>query len=201
MDPRNTEEQKKRTVIRVGTTALAAVIVVLFLLFRPGNGSDLPGILTESGEGYAIYQNGAVYTLRLTDREGNVLRDDGPYEKCPEVRQTGDGLWEVSLQGEAGGASGWAYYFAPENGQISELFYGLFDERGGLVLCAQADRLIVRGVFTEEPFLELTGFSRPLAPVAEPFTDARFSDDGGSVIVSYLAGEELSPVTEAIGLD
>ena len=119
MDPRKEEEQKKRTAIRVGTTALAAVVVVLFLLFRPGDGGDLPGVLVDSGEGYAIYQNGALYTLRLTDRDGNVCRDDGPYGKSPQVRQSGDGLWEVSMQAGTGRSTRWTYYFSPETGQIT----------------------------------------------------------------------------------
>ena len=46
----------------------------------------------------------------------------------------------------------------------------------------------------------LDSFSESLAPAAEPFESAAFTEDGRAVTVTYLAGEDYHKVTETIPL-
>ena len=73
--------------------------------------------------------------------------------------------------------------------------------REDLVILAGNQALTVRGVFSEEPWWDLSDFSQPLASVATtPFRSAAFAEDGKSLALTYLSGEDFHEVTETIPL-
>lgn len=184
-------------------TILSVVLAIYLVFFRGGEREDAPGVLVEETAVYKLYADGELYTLRIYSIAGERLREDGPMNKRPTVTEEETNLWSVSLQAGTGVDARWTYYFAPLEGRISQTRYGVFDQRNGLLVRLNGENgsLVVESIFDGEPYWELRDFSQPLAATAEaPFTNAAFVDDGRSVKVTYLSGEDLHEVTEVVPL-
>ncbi len=181
-------------------TVFSVILVLALILLRSPRESE-PGVLVEEGLYHRLYADGELYTLRIRDCEGNTLREDGPMTKRPVVTEEEPGLWSVSSSAGPDITLRWTYFYSPSRKLISESFYGVLDAREDLVILAGSQALTVRGIFSEEPWWDLTDFSRPLADVATtPFRSAEFAEEGRAVTVSYLSGEDLRQVTETVPL-
>lgn len=178
----------------------SAVLVLCLILLR-GDRESEPGVLVEEGLCYKLYADGEIYFLRLKNPEGKTVREDGPMPKRPTVSEEEKGLWSVSLQAGPDITTRWTYFYAPSEGLISETFYGVFDVRERLLVQADGQTLMVRGIFSDEPTWELTAFSQPPALTATtPFRSAAFAEEGKALEVSYLSGEDLHEVSETLPL-
>ena len=178
-----------------------SVAMVLILIFLRSPRESEPGVLVEEGPYHRLYADGELYTLRIKDGEGNTLREDGPMTKRPVVTEAEPGLWSVSSSAGPDITLRWTYFYAPSRKLISESFYGVLDAREDLVILAGNQELMVRGIFSEEPWWDLTDFSQPLADTATtPFRSAEFAEEGRAVKVSYLAGEDFHEVAETLPL-
>lgn len=181
-------------------TVFSVILVLALILLRGGRESE-PGVLVEEGPYHRLYADGELYTLRILDGEGKTLREDGPMTKAPVVAEAAPGLWSVSSSAGPDLTLRWTYFYSPARGQISEIFYGVLDARGDLVILAGNRALTVRGIFAEEPWWDLSDFSQPLADTATtPFRSAAFTDDGKTLEVTYLSGEDFHQVTETVPL-
>lgn len=178
-----------------------SVILALCLVFLRGPRESEPGVLVEEGLYHRLYADGELYTLRIKDYEGNTIREDGPMTKRPVVTEEEPGLWSVSSSAGPDVTLRWTYFYSPSRKLISESFYGVLDAREELVILAGNQALTVRGIFDQELWWDLTDFSQPLAEVAAtPFRSAAFSEDGKSLEVAYLSGEDFHEVTETVPL-
>ena len=181
-------------------TVFSVILVLALILLRSPRESE-PGVLVEEGSCYKLYADGELYTLRLKDAEGKTLREDGPMTKRPVVTEVEPGLWSVSSSAGPDISLRWTYFYSPSRNLISESFYGVLAAREDLVILAGNQALTVRGMFSEKPWWDLTDFSQPLADTAAtPFRSAAFAEDGKSLAVTYLSGEDLRQVTETVPL-
>ena len=140
-------------------------------------------------------------TLRLLDGSGRSVREEGPMDKEPILREEEPGLWSVTHGTGPDLTLRWTYFYDLATGQVSEAFYGVLDEQDRMLIRAEQTGLQVRGLFFSEPDWLLTDFSQPLAETAAtPFRSAAFAEDGKSLRVTYLSGEDFHEVTETIPL-
>ena len=181
-------------------TVFSVILVLALFLLRAPRESE-PGVLVEEGPYHRLYADGELYTLRIRDGEGKTVREDGPMTRRPVVTEEEPGLWSVSSSAGPDISLRWTYFYSPSRGQISEIFYGVLDVREDLVILAGNQALTVRGIFSEEPWWDLSDFSQPLASVATtPFRSAAFAEDGKSLALRYLSGEDFHEVTETVPL-
>ena len=182
-------------------TVFSVILILVLILFRAGNREDEPGRLLEETLVHKLYADGELYTLRIYNLEGERLREDGPSSKPFTVTEEEPGIWSVSLNAGAELSTRWTYFFTPSDGRISQTFYGVFDEEGGLLIRAEQNALVVQSIFEDEPYWELDEFSQPLAETAEPpFVNAAFVEEGKAVKVTYRSGEDFHEVTEILPL-
>ena len=181
--------------------SIFSVILVLALILLRGGRESEPGVLVEEGPFYKLYADGELYTLRLKDAEGKTVREDGPMSRRPMITEEEAGLWSVSLHAGPDITTRWTYFYAPSEELISETFYGVFDVWERLLVQADGQALMVRGIFSDEPTWELTDFSQPPALTATtPFRNAAFTEEGKALKVVYLSGEDFHEVSETVSL-
>lgn len=155
----------------------------------------------EGNEVYALFEDKGVYAVQLYGADGELVWACGPVNHEPLVAEEEPGLWSVSLQAGTGLSTRWTLYYAPETGTLSPSYTGVLDRQGDrLIHLYSGKQLEVRGLFDTEEGTILRHFSEPLSKAAEPFVSARFSEDGRTVTVTYLAGEDYHEVTETIPL-
>lgn len=181
-------------------TAFSILLVLLLILLRGGR-EPAPGVLVAEDTAYRLYADGKLFTLRLLDAAGRTVREEGPMAKEPQVREEEPGLWSVTHSAGPDITLQWTYFYDFSSGQISEAFYGVFDEQDRMLVRAEQTGLQVRGLFFPEPDLLLTDFSQPLAETAAtPFRNAAFVEEGRALKVTYLSGEDFHEVTEILPL-
>ena len=181
-------------------TGFSLLLVLLLILLRGGREPE-PGVLVAEDTAYRLYADGNLFYLRLLDASGRTLREEGPMAKEPQVREEEPGLWSVTHSAGPDISLQWTYFYDFSSGQISEAFYGVFDEQNRMLVRAEQTGLQVRGLFFPEPDWLLTDFSQPLAETAStPFRNAAFVEEGQALKVTYLSGEDFREVTEIIPL-
>ena len=150
--------------------------------------------------GPSIIEKNGLYSIRIVDPKGVPLAEYGPYGKEPTIEEAGE-LQAVSLQTGIGNATRWTIYYDPRTGQLSEPFIGVLDTDGELVVYIAPDgkAVCIREIFGQyyERFEE---FSEDLASTAEPFVGAELCEDGQSLTLTYLAGNNFHKTTERIEL-
>ncbi len=168
-----------------------------------GQKGELPapaGARIAGNQVYGLFEEDGVYALQLYSREGDLVWAFGPGRHEPRVEEAEPGLWSVSLGAGPSLSLHWTVYYRPETGQLSDAIYGILARDGERVLCISGKSLLLRGIFERGDRTMLDSFSESLAPAAEPFESAVFTEDGKAVVVTYLAGEDCHKVTETVPL-
>lgn len=168
-----------------------------------GQKGELPapaGARIAGNQVYGLFEEDGVYALQLYSREGDLVWAFGPGRHEPRVEEAEPGLWSVSLGAGPSLSLHWTVYYRPETGQLSDAIYGILARDGERVLCISGKSLLLRGIFERGDRTMLDSFSESLAPAAEPFESAAFTEDGRAVTVTYLAGEDYHKVTETVPL-
>ena len=168
-----------------------------------GQKGELPapaGARIAGNQVYGLFEEDGVYALQLYSRGGDLVWAFGPGRHEPRVEEAEPGLWSVSLGAGPSLSLHWTVYYRPETGQLSGAIYGILARDGERVLCISGKSLLLRGIFERGDRTMLDSFSESLAPAAEPFESAAFTEDGRAVTVTYLAGEDCHKVTETIPL-
>ena len=168
-----------------------------------GQKGELPapaGARIAGNQVYGLFEEDGVYALQLYSREGDLVWAFGPGRHEPRVEEAEPGLWSVSLGAGPSLSLHWTVYYRPETGQLSDAIYGILARDGERVLCISGKSLLLRGIFERGDRTMLDSFSESLAPAADPFESAAFTEDGRAVIVTYLAGEDYHKVTETVPL-
>ena len=150
--------------------------------------------------GPSIIEKNGLYSIRIVDPKGVPLAEYGPYGKEPTIEEVGK-LQAVSLQTGTGDAARWTIYYDPGTGQLSEPFMGVLNTDGKLVVYIAPDgkAVCVKEIFGQY-YESFDSFSETLASVAEPFVSAELCEDGQSLVLTYLAGNDYHKKTERIEL-
>lgn len=173
---------------------------LLDVLDRNGELPAPAGERIAGNEVYGLFEDKGVYALQFYSPEGDLVWAYGPSERELRVTEEESGLWSLSLSAGPSPSLSWAVYYKPETGQLSGSLYGILARDRERVLCSWGKSLFLRGIFDGEDQVVLESFSEPLAPAADPFVSAAFTEDGSAVVVTYLAGEDYHEVTETIPL-
>jgi outer membrane protein OmpA-like peptidoglycan-associated protein len=87
-------EAVNRKTLKTLLSIFSVILVLALILLRSPRESE-PGVLVEEGLYHRLYADGELYTLRIRDREGNTLREDGPMTKRPVVTEEKKKIEEV----------------------------------------------------------------------------------------------------------
>ncbi len=157
--------------------------------------------VVEKTDYYQIIRSNALYYCYFYDNNHDIVKEEGPLSKCPKVIEVEDKLLRFTLQAGTGNGTRWGYYYDIERIVFSDIFAGVFDECVDKVACVGLNKVIVSNIFDSSKYYkEFSEFLYPFSPSATPITNIEFSEDGTSIMVSYLTGEDYQEVTEVFYL-
>lgn len=152
--------------------------------------------IVKDEEYYKITRCGFMYSYSLYDKYKNVVKTVENIGRYPRIEMVDDMIVCVYIQAGTGITTRSTYYYDVENNRFSESYISVFDYCDGLLVRADHDKVIVRSAFDNSFYQEFTDFSTPFSPVAFPFVDISFIEDGQSIGVTYHSGDDYTEVTE-----
>lgn len=162
--------------------------------------------LIEKGEFYSVYQYGLRYYFKVTTPDGTVRDIANDISRVPRFTMLTDSLLEVKGQSGTGQSTNWAYYYDAEADKLSKHFYYILATNGELVAyCRREEKdigIVVQDIFDVTKYCKR--FDKFSYPVSTDCTDqiqsVTFANDGKSIEVVYLSGEDYTRTTEVFEL-
>lgn len=159
-------------------------------------------VIVEETTYYRVTENGGLYGYVVFDKNGNTVRTEENLTRQPSFEILDDGFLQIRTQTGSSIATNAFVYYDIENDVFSDVFPCVFDECNGRVVYVTDNKVIVQDILDKNVFyLEITSFREEFAPVAFPFRDVEFINDGASICVKYRAGSDYADQTEYFGMD
>jgi len=156
---------------------------------------------TEAIESRSFYQitqaENGTFSCVFFDKQGNILKSEGPFGKEPHVTMLNDYIISFIVQAGTGAGTNWGYYYNAETSTFSDIFHSIHGQTDSLVVYSENDTLIVQDIF-DATALHYTyaDFQNPFANTVEPFVKVEFINDATMLRVTYLTGTDYEKVTE-----
>lgn len=149
---------------------------------------------------YQISISNSQYYCTFFDKSHQVVRVDGPYSKIPKVSVVNDSnpiLLRLTIQTGTGIGTQYGYFYLVDEMKFSETFQSILDQSENLVAYIDKEKVVVRDIFDKTKYdKEISDFRDPFSNVAQPITNASFSEDSKTITVTYLTGENFREVSE-----
>ncbi len=169
--------------------------------FKAANCVERYEIISESDNHKFVLVNFFSYCY-FYNNYGKLIKTEGPVSRPAEVEVIEDRYIKYSMSAGTGASTRWTYYYDTENDLFSEDFYWVLDQNKGLVAYCQSDRVVVRDIFDKTKYYrEFSDFENELSAAIEAITNVEFVNDGKSIAVTYLAGQNYTDVTEIFSLE
>ena len=151
----------------------------------------------EETDFYKITYADSMYQYYLFDENHNVVKSDGPLKLKPDIIVIDEHLVRFTTQSGTGIGTQWGYYYDGKKDVFSRVFNSIFDQHRELVAYRSNGGVIVRDIFDKTKFYqEISSFKEPFAETVDPIVKAEFSEDGKSIEITYLSGDDYKEVTE-----
>ena len=155
----------------------------------------------EENKYYKILYSDYLYFYCIYNEDGEIVKTEGPLDRQPRISVV-DGLVKVTVQAGTGLGTQCGYYYRINDGMFSQIFQCIYDQWDGRVAYGGMNKIVVRDIFDEIIYYrEIISFSESFSKMVEPITDVRFINDGDSIEVSYLSGDNYQKVIEIIDLE
>jgi len=154
----------------------------------------------EETEHYKIIRSDFMYYYYIFNKNHDVIQSDGPFSRQPHISIVNDYV-KFTLQAGTGIGTQWGFYYDTESDLFSQIFQCIYDQYNGMVAYGDMNKVVVRDIFDEATYYqEITSFREPFSEMVEPIIDVIFVNDGASVEVSYLTGDNYQEIIEVIDL-
>lgn len=150
---------------------------------------------------YKITYSDYMFYYYIFDKNHNIARADGPLNRHPRIIMADEQLVRFTLQAGTGIGTLWGYYYDVKNDAFSEIFQCIYDQCNGMVALGGVGKVIVRDIFDDKKYYyEISCFKYPFAKSCLPITEVVFTNDGKSVEITYLTGDDYKEVSEIVDL-
>ena len=95
-------------------------------------------------------------------------------------------------------SSNWGIFCDYSNGRVSEVFRWVLDFSDKLVVLGQPNKLVVRNIFDDLYYEEVSAFPAPVAQVSDGILSAKLADDDRAVEVQYVTDGTYQIRTDTI---
>lgn len=158
--------------------------------------------IIDENEYYKVVKVNFLFYYNIFDENHRIVKSGGPLSRQPHILMVNDDLLRFTLQAGTGRSTQWGYYYDTKKNMFSNDFYFIFDQYNGKVAYGEENKVIVRDIFDETKYLlEITSFKEPFSNAVEPITNVEFIDDGLSVKVTYLTGDNYQEISECFDLN
>lgn len=162
--------------------------------------------IVEQGKFYSAYKFDNRYYYKITSKDGSVREDVHDTVKLPNFNMLTDTLLEVKSQTGTGQSTNWAVYYDAEADKISNHFYYVMATNGELVAHCKLEEnnigVVVQNIFDVTEYCKrFDEFSSPISTdCTDQIQNVTFSEDGKSIEVVYLSGEDYTKTTQTFEL-
>ena len=145
---------------------------------------------------YRIIYADSMYYCYIFSKDGEVVKSEGPLNRQPRVSIV-DNLVKFTLQAGTGLGTQWGFFYDIKSDVFSQTFQCIYDQCDSKVAYGGMDKIIIRDIFDESQYYrEIESFNEPFSESVEPIISVKFINDGDSVEVEYLTGENYQIVIE-----
>ena len=173
-------------------------MLIVFLALASGCGNEYPA--SDADNTAAMQQYYKIYTgteetdhfyyyYDLFDGEGNVVKHECTYMHEPIIKLISAQVLSVTVQAGTGISCRQTYYYNTAKARMSEVFYGVLDERDGRILFEKEGQVIIRDVFDKKDFYRELYLTPALSRSPESVISAAFSEDMSSILISYIGAD------------
>ena len=138
------------------------------------------------------------YIYRIYD--DNVLADEGTSAREPICHYITDSLIYVSAQTGTGQSTNWGFFYDYVANRRSETFHWVLNYTESIVALGDPDKVIIRSIFDDTYYLEITAFEKAVAKVADGILSADFSKDMTTVTITYVVEDTYEKATQTFSL-
>lgn len=151
----------------------------------------------EESKYHKIIKYNNLYYYEISDEDGCIVKSEGSFNRQPKITFVNEYLLKVTIQAGTGLSTSWGYYYNFKTDVFSKVFYGIYDEYNEKVAYRATDGIIIRNIFDENKFYkEISSFKYPLSITTEPFLSISFVNNGHSIEITYLTGDDFKKTTE-----
>lgn len=160
---------------------------------------DTQPIAPEEHEPFSIVKTDRGYIYRIYNN--NVLvEEEYVARKEPQCHYLTDSIIHVTVQTGTGQSTNWGFFYDYATNRRSETFQWVLDYTESIVALGHKDRVVIRSIFDDCYYLEITDFENPIAMVADGILSAEFSEDMTTVTVTYIVEGSYDRVTQTYSL-
>lgn len=156
--------------------------------------------ILEDSTYYKVSLINSQYYCSFYNKNHQVVRVDGPFSEIPHLVVTDNGnsiIVRLTLQAGTGVGTQYGYFYDVEKTLFSEVFQSILDQSENLVAYIDKEKVVVRDIFDKTKYdKEISDFRDPFSNVAQPITNASFSEDSKTITVTYLTGDNFREVSE-----
>ena len=151
---------------------------------------------------YKVICSDFMYCYYIFDENHDIVESDGPSTRQPHISMVNDHLVKFTLQAGTGLSTQWGYYYDTQKDVRSRIFNCIYDQHDGKVAYGTLNKVVVRDIFDKTQYYrEISGFEKTFSPANEPIINARFINNGASVEIMYLTGDDYQEVVEIFDLE
>lgn len=157
--------------------------------------------IIDENEYYKIIESDYLYYYEIYGENNNIVKSDGPFNRLPKISLPEENLIKLTVQAGTGISTQWGYYYDIKRDCFSRIFYSIFDEYNGRMIHRDREKIIVRDIFDKTKYYyEIDAYTNPLSQSSEPFRKVQFVNNGESIEITYLTGDDYHEVTEVFNL-
>lgn len=157
--------------------------------------------IVDENEYFKIMLSDNLYYCEIYDENNNIVKSDGPFNRLPKISISDDNFVKLTVQAGTGISTQWGYYYDIKKDCFSRIFYSIFDEYNDRMIFRDKNKIIVRDIFDKtEYYYEIDSLKNSLSQSSEPFRKVQFVNDGESIEITYLTGNDYHEVTEVFNL-
>lgn len=169
-------------------------------IFSSNNSNNDYEIIIDEKHYRILYQN-EEYHYWLYD-ENHLVVDSGSNVRPLYISNINDQVIKITSQSGSGMLTQWGYYYNLQKDVRSRIFHSIHDENNEWTAYVDRNKIIIRDIFDKTKYYqEINNFKFPLSDTLEAIIDIKFLNDGKSIKVTYISGEEYNRVEETIDLN
>ena len=148
-----------------------------------------------------VFMDSSYYCFFFNDAR-EVIRVEGPIYKEPKIEITEDNFVLLTIQAGAGQSTRWGVFYDSQKELFSDWYYGILDQKNGMVVYALPNGVAVKELFNDEGYYrEFCDFGEELSAAIEPILEAEINDGGKTLNVVYLAGSDYHIENKVFALE
>ena len=149
---------------------------------------------------YKIIQSDSLYYYYIYDENHDIVKSDGSFNREPHIQMINH-ILKFTLQAGTGIGTQWGFFYDTNSEAFSQIFQCIFDQCNEKVIYGDINNIVVQDIFDYNKYYrEITAFKEPFSDMFDPIINAKFTNNGTCIEVTYFTGSNYKEVIEVFDL-